>query len=256
MSPFPSEKVVHHGPTVTYDASLNSWNVPYSVRVDEKRCVELLREIGVNKKEIDRLQIHIVRKSKEIPLAVSYFDQAQHIIGICSDVIWKDYVEYSLRVNKLRKGQVKNTSRQFDGFLYTKKLEKYLQTNPSDRALKFAQELLGKAINREASSTFIHESKHVSDAQILKWTSLANAYIVMNFLTGFIISLGVDVMIFKNPFPWQLIPSSVSGLFAATIGAPLLYLINPFERRASKAGKDYENDPRFRDIIIITPKEQ
>lgn len=255
VNPFTSEKVVHNGPTVKYDASLNSSQVSYNVKVDGVKCADLLRELGVNDSEIDRLQIHVLRRARGTPDILGRFDMDHRTIEIFSDPIWDHYVRNRLEASKLKEGQVKNASRQFNGFVYTKRLGKYLQDNPSDRSLKFAKKLLEKAIDRIASSDFIHEAKHasdLSDAHKLKRVLEKIIHIDPMLLIGLMWASGYGGAILKNSFLFNSMLIFGGGFVVRMFGYPF----DPFEIRARKTAKKYENDPRFKDMITVRPKEQ
>ncbi len=203
-------------PIVEYDSSLQKEEVPYEVNVDGEKCAELFREIGISDDEISKLKIKVKRKSllRRGPFA-SYRPINGDTIILYTDPIWRAH-------------------------------QKYL--NPQKPSLKkeivsVVKDIVG-GYNGPVD-LFLHESKHASDFRGKLRKSLGMAFYLTYYLGG---TIGFGLAINKS------LPMVPLNELLLPLAYPVLYAANPIEIRARRFADKNKDDPRWQNILIITPK--
>lgn len=262
---------INQGLTIEYDSKLEQEDVPYFVKLDKEKCEGLLKEAGLSPETVGRTRILLTRTPKDNtrifaigasrPFGSFCFEKGENVVKIYTDAVWSSYVEALRTVSKIIGGEKVNgrESKFLKKLLRTKKLEAYLGYAPPERGLKFASKLLLNAINIQEISAISHEIKHASEN-----IPLMKAYEVA-FSSGGKISAGA--------FGWLVARevSSIGGVFtslpvevgiALVAGAylyfgsfnPIFYLLRPHEIKARSFAKKQENNPKWKNLISITPK--
>lgn len=227
-------------PIIEYDPSLQKEDVPYVVSIDSGKCGILLHELGISDEKIGSLKIILARRL-EVAQEVAHggYNMYDGSITICTDPIWRTYKGY-LETAKQIADKRKKPSGQFKNFLYTKKLEAYLEKAPSERGVCFSSKLIGGAVNREFRKILFHESKHAADMR----SELARAlYFLFRVAT-----LGIKIGVF-------LLWSSDTSI-GIRIGNVVYYNTDPIEKRAFLFEKKERDNPRWNNILTIIPKQK
>lgn len=205
-------------PRVIYDQSLLDTGVPYTINVDSRKVVELLREFKASEEAIRRLTVAVKKDDPHEAASYEYSPlDKTHEINIYGDDAWEAYKEARETVERIVQKE-EEPQNQFEDLLYTRKLPAYLSVAPRERALAFADKLLRNAINREINADFLHEARHVIDYSLGKYR----------------IWFGL-------------------GKIADMLG----FLVGKFDK-AEKSATDFErqirNNPRWRNLVTIQPK--
>lgn len=96
---------------------------------------------------------------------------------------------------------------------------------------------------------FLHESKHASDFKGKIAKILGTGFQFAYYLGGTIgVGLAIDKSVTIVPLNTILSPLAVFSI-------PVLYAANPFEIRARRFAVKNRNDPKWQDILTITPKQ-
>ncbi len=151
-------------------------------------------------------------------------------------------------------GRIK-ANRQFRNLLYTKRLEKYLEDAKEPRAIKIAKKHIINGVMRSINDTLQHEICHATEPGVefpkrMK-RRLASAGV------GAIIPTGIVLFSFSQS-GWTYsegIVTTVMPLFGAYAGISINDMVDPVERRARVFGEKYKNDPKWRNIITLIPRE-
>ena len=226
------------GPKIEYFSNLSKENIPYIIKVDSKIVAELLLSAGVPEKGVEEVTIIFERepvRSGSKAKGNGRYEPSDKTITISADSLWRRYEEYSQQAERIASKKEK-PKRQFKNLLYTKKLEAYLQRAPSERGMSFANKLIKQAIDRRLGVILMHESKHAGDFFRNK-----REMILLYQLFGLVAFLSVGVFL-------KFIPRSVEGW--------IYHNTNPFEYRAARFAKKNENDPKWRNLLTIAPKEK
>ncbi len=203
-------------PIIEYDPSLQKEDVPYGVSVDGKKSAELFHELGMSDERIKNIKIKVKRKA---PLKRGPFGSYRYINGdtitLYADPIWRAH-------------------------------QKYL--NPKESSLK--QEVVSVVKDvvggyKGPVDLFLHESKHASDYNGKLRKALGVAFYFTYYVGG---AIGAGFMIDKS------LPLAPLNQLLLTLAYPVLYAANPIEIRARRFGEKNKNDPRWQNILTITPK--
>lgn len=251
-------------PTIVFDKSLES--APYSVDVNREKCGELFRMLGMTESDVGKTKITIT----SVPKGFSWLgflvkkqgesDALNDSITIYTDGAWKRYQEYLKLAKKIAKKERKPWQSQFEEVLYTKKLSSYLTVAPPQRGVEFANKLILNGVKRWLNSTLIHESKHALDWGNGIVLGSKTALMLGSFVG---LTAGLVYTVHKtgvNPIDSLPLDVTMGFLFSRLFVFPIirqsaLYYIDPMERRANKLKKLLENNPKWRAIMTITPKE-
>lgn len=204
-------------PVIEYDPSLQKEDVPYEVSVDGEKCTELFRELGISDEAIGKFRINLIRKplARKSPTG-SYTAIGGDKINIYTDVLWK-------------------------------KLQKQKPKSLPEKGIALVKKMSGGEFGTPVG-LFLHESKHASDFKGKIKKILATGFQFTYYLGGVI---GVGFAINKSV---PLVPLNEILSPLAVFAAPILYAANPLEIRARRFGDKNKNDPRWQNILTITPK--
>lgn len=209
-------------PIIEYDPSLQKEDVPYRVNVDGEKCAQLFREFGISDDVIRKFKIKIKRKPLfKKGLVGSYRPINGNTITIYADVLWQ-------KEQKKLRGDSKTKSFLEKGVGIVKKMSGGEYGTPV--------------------GLFLHESKHASDFKSKIAKPLGVAFQLTYYLGG---AIGVGVLIDKSI---PIIPLNHLLSPLAIFSIPILYPINPLEIRARRFAVKNRNDPRWQNILTITPR--
>ncbi len=224
-------------PIIEYDESLKKENVPYTVNVDAEKCGLMLKELGISDSRITNIKIRLERKPF-FPIRGKY-NAPNDTIVIYTDPFWKKYSETGDGANK-------KTGQKIKEFLWTKTLQ-------SDAA-DIKPNQTNEQVKRSLVGIFLHQSKHAKDVRGEKLKSLRFVLRlgVLGAITGAVGALDFSLI--------KLIPGDmvkyplvgVASLFSYPL--PFYFVIEPYEIRARRFARDNRNDPRWQNILTITPK--
>lgn len=234
-------------PIVEYDPSLLKEDVPYAVNVDTEKCALLLHELGLSDERIQKLTIRLNRKAsfprKPFPTIAGTYRPKSDQVTIYTDYFWSRYQNF------LKKGSEKPDKKiraQIIEFLWTK----MTGGHPEDVQRRKNSE----TVNRALAGTFLHEAKHAADTRGEKLRSIRFALRLASY--GAIIggTAAVDLAIYK--FVPNVAKYPLIGL-VSLLSYPLSYLtLDPYERRARTFDRDNRNDPRWQNLLTISPKQK
>lgn len=242
-------------PQIVYDRSLE--NAPYTVSVDAGKYAEFLRFFGMNDQDIAKQKV-VLKHNGGFGIFEGVNNSLSNTTVIFLGLNWFEYKDSLELANEISEGKKKPKKGQFAKLLHTKRLGNYLSLAPRERGKQFAEKLLTRALEREQNSLLAHESKHSLERRRL---------FVEKFLTT-PVTFGVAVAayhfadLFKAVYGIGDIPDTDLMIMVreyTVIYTLLLFYLGvhnfePGEIRANKFGKQVANDPRWRDILKITPK--
>lgn len=130
-----------------------------------------------------------------------------------------------------------------------KKLQKQKPKSLPEKGIALVKKMSGGEFGTPVG-LFLHESKHASDFKGKITKILATGFQFTYYLGGVIgVGFAIDKSIPIAPLNELLSPLAVFSM-------PVLYAANPFEIRARKFGAKNKDDPRWQDILTITPKQK
>lgn len=211
-------------PIIEYDASLQKEDVPYSVNVDGEKCTQLFREFGISDEAIKKFKIKLKRRPllKKGPVG-SYTPVGGDAITIYTDVLWRK-----------EQRELKRGSKEKSFF---------------EKGLGLVKKMSGGEYGTPVG-LFLHESKHAFDFKNKITKPLGVAFQLTYYLGGAIgVGIAIDKSIPMVPLNHLLTPLAVFSM-------PILYPANPLEIRARRFAVKNRNDPRWENILQLTPKEK
>jgi len=229
-------------PIVEYGPSLMREDVPYSVDIDTEKCTSLLSELGIPDTRIANIKIKLERKPSNLqkPIRGSY-NGPNDTITIYTDPFWKRYSETG-------DGSHKKTGQKIKEFLWAK----MLQSDPKD----IQPNQTNGEVNKSLVGVFLHESKHAADirGERLKSLRFALRLGVLGGITGAVGAIDFSLIKF---IPSEIVKYPLVG-FASLFAYPLpfYFVIDPYEVMARKFARENRNDPRWQNILTITPKQK
>lgn len=206
-------------PIVEYDPSLQKEDVPYRVNVDSEKCAELFRELGMTDEAIGKIKIKIKRKPLFKKTPVGQYISGKKEIAIYSDVLWKRLHNQQKTKSSLEKG------------------------------VAFVKKISGGEVGTSVG-LFLHESKHASDFKGNIANKLGIAFQRIYYIGG---AIGIGVLIDKSV---PITPLNEILFPLAAFSLPFLAAVNPYEIRARRFANKNKDDPRWENILILTPKEK
>lgn len=211
-------------PIIEYDPSLKKEDVPYDVSVDPAKCTNLFREFGMSDEAIGKFRIEITRKPflRKSPVgkySYSIMSLNRDRITIYSDVLWD-------RI----KSQEKTKS-------------------PFGKGVAFVKKISGGEFGTSVG-LFLHESKHASDFKSKIGKAIGVGFKLTYYLGG---AIGAGFIIDRS-IPLTPLNELLSPL--ALFSIPILYAADPHEIRARRFAVKNRNDPRWENILTLTPKEK
>lgn len=227
-------------PIIEYDPSLKKPDVPYTISVNAETCANLFRELGISDEKISKLRIKVSKEGIMSKLTgkrvvnLGMYNALNNSVVIYGDFFWKQYGKYMQVLGEaedLRGGQV---------------LEGVLRVE--DLGAKESPEKGEKNVNEKLIGVFLHESKHLADNKNLKRKALRLAVGLGTF--GGIGALGFAV---QNTVPIEPL-NSILGYSLSALSAPLYYITDPYEIRANSFERKNKGNPRWRNLITISPK--
>lgn len=208
------------GPIIIYQEGVSGPSSPYTVSVDKRRIQEFLTEMNVPNTAIERLAVRVGRGRRGVRAQYSHTSQRDEIRLYVASA-WRTYQQARTTAERIIDKEIKPKKNQFEGFLATKKLSSYLSVAPPERGIIFAEKLFRNALNREVTSDFFHEARHLAD----RWSGRYRLW--FRFYYGGIGSL-FTILIRKL---------NVNG-----------------ERSAANFEKQMKNDPKWRNLVKLAPK--
>lgn len=213
-------------PIVEYDPSLQKESVPYEVYVDSEKCAELFQKLGLSDEAISKFKIKLEKGKLDSAgeLASYSHKNGGDLITVNTNSLWWYYEKHKEHRNRIRKTDEGND--QNSTTLYLEKIK------PS------------------VVHVLLHEAKHASEARTKKAKNLESAIRLVYYFGGiFAVGVAIDRLVPIAPLNLWLSPLAI-------FSAPLLYMANPSEIRARRFAAMNRNDPRWENILTITPKEK
>lgn len=258
----PGEAEQRSLPTVEYSSSLNNPRVPYAVNFDAELYAQVLREMGFPDNQIASTKVKISRKSLlDIPFVRSLAARTEPFsknITIYCDPIWKLRTAALSAAERLANNEGKWLDEYRFEVLRTKKLPDYLKKAPQERSLPFARKLIENGAQRFQTGVVLHETQHKADLSLdMRKKNVAllvadGVSPVVLYPAAFIAlnSVGVDYVI-------SGIGSVIGALLVSeVVSRAIPGSLHHLERSARQFERNYNSEPRYRGILMITPKEE
>ncbi len=210
----------HLGPRIKVSNKISDGQTPYAVGINRDAIGGFLMSQGVQERDLPNVQVIIPSKDLDEASNTEYNDRNDIDISVSAAYAWEMY-EKSMRAadNIANGGEVIN--KPFEDILYTKRLPKYLQSAPKDRALKTAQKLLANGVTREFNGSLMHELVHA-----------------------------VDILTGRHKFWYSDFGVKISNIFDFARN-----VIDASERGATKFERKNRNNPSHRDMLSIAPRK-
>ena len=221
-------------PIIKYDASLQKEDVPYTVNVDAEKCGILLHELGMPDRKIRKTKIVLGRRSEYLNRNRGEYSITTGRIDIYCDGIWELFQRHLKQTEQIATGERKDEPKF--SLLYTKKLVRYLKTAPPERSMRFTSKLIGQAVNRNLGHVLLHESQHAAEFRKI-------GRMVLNLAFRFFVS-----PIQRNTLMLSGVPSYKADKIA--------HDSIPYEKRAEQFAIANRENPRWHNLITITPKQK
>lgn len=210
----------HLGPRIKVSNKISDGQTPYAVGINRDVIGGFLMSQGVQERDLPNVQVIITPKDLDEASNTEYNDRYDIDVSVSAAHAWEKY-EKSMRVaeNITNGGQA--TNKPFEKILYTKRLPRYLQVAPKERALKTAQKLLANGVSREFNGSLLHELIHAA-----------------------------DILTDRHKFWYSDFGVKISNIFDFARN-----FIDASERGATRFERKNRNNPHVRGMLSIGPRE-
>ena len=246
-------------PEIIFDQSLE--DAPYTIEADREECASFLKHIGMADEEIKKSKIRFSRGCSSGRRGQFFMRE----MTVYTEPFWSGFIAGLERVNEILNDKIEIEGDPFNRVLYTKKLTGYLLKAPTERGIATANKLLLNAAQRELNATFAHEGKHAldySDNRLCFWLGSIGVKSLAVFGPTSAIFTGLQLSGFPElsdgviDLEARLVISLSAFVVSLPFGAGrLIRKITPAEIVADNFKKKLRNDPRWRSLIKIIPKE-
>lgn len=243
-------------PIVTQTDDLDS--APYVINFDNEKFAALLRdEHNFPDDKISELKVRLGRTSG-ISTALAHFNVKRNELLINGDTFWDKIYQRNVQEAESVISGEKRPSKSSFRYLSTKRLGEYLTSAPKDRAYELSKKLLLRSMNNEASSTMLHESKHVVEPgwyikinyaeKFLKLTAFPVGYTALYVST-------VDGILEKAAIS---IAGAIAGIAfdEAFVLSGMYHKFDSIEYRARNFEKENRSNQDWKGILTFSPREE
>jgi hypothetical protein len=235
---------------------------PYRVSFDVEKYADFLEEFGLTEEKIRTHKLNLRRTNELYGDLNGFCNLETGETYLYCDNFWENFQKNKSRVEEIIKKRKKPRRNPFKDILYTRRLPKYLVTVEEERSLPFTRGLLLNGLNRNTNSCLLHEAKHFMEwsddklkrEKFYKVGFLAGGAILPPLAVSVAMNIGqteiraTDAPVFLSFLGMMSVVSSWLGVYYSNF-------FLPGERRAYKFKRNLKNDPKWRDIIKIEPKE-
>lgn len=216
---------------------------------DLKFDVEKLQQVFPEGLKINKISI---KKGKS--LAIGKFNYISRELSLYPDVIWN---MYNKAITAAEKSVQDNKPLSEQNIFTTKRLSKYLQTAPPDRAIEFTKRLAQISLNRMAKEIMFHETSHSQDTAKDVVLAITSHALVCTGGTALLSEIVEGIIEKNHPInETQQILLLVMQLFTWVNLSYIHYsYLNQNEKVANKFAKQKLFVPDWQDIISMRPKE-
>lgn len=162
-------------PSVTYCPELTNGDLPYRVSINPGECARVLRYLDIPESDISSLRINVLRKPDLITRLLvgpgdgfkGSYEPGNKKVNLYTRKLWERYQAWMGIAQGVVDRKLKPAEGLFRDELYTEKLVDFLVSAPSETAIRTADRLFRKSLQRWFNRTTLHELRHFAQHAVL-----------------------------------------------------------------------------------------